>query len=231
MDLKLLHSYLKNYTDDEKLDIIPTIAKNYSKSDITDIILCFELFENEESVLTFLSLCIQYFKLSHRNDSYITIIDWFKLYRYNAFTTCYNNYIIPHDINAFYTLIELMNDESDILKISDYFSDIYINDHLSFCNFVSTIFISYNEFKKICEKLRIGRLFYENFQDYFVKKNYSIIINNVKLPYIKIDDKGLFMIDNKWYAIYNSFDKIQIYANNTLIVESFGIFHNIKIEN
>lgn len=148
MDLKLLHSYLKNYTDDEKLNIIPTIAKNYSKSDITDIILCFELFENEESVLTFLSLCIQYFKLSHRNDSYITIIDWFKLYRYNAFTTCYNNYIIPHDINAFYTLIELMNDESDILKISDYFSDIYINDHLSFCNFVSTIFISYNEFKK-----------------------------------------------------------------------------------
>lgn len=232
MDIKYLYSYLQNIEDDdEKLELIPNIYEQFKESSIMNLMPCMKLFQDEESAATFFSTALQYFTLTHTNDNYIDILQSFSQdYRYNVFSSCNGNYIIPHDYKTLLNLLSMMDNDEDKVKVIGYYSDIHINDQLAFCEFLAERFSSFSEFKKACGKLQISDLISGNFQNLFIKKNYRIIINNTKMPYVRIGDRRVFTIDNTRFTIKNSDGKIRVYIEDDLVLDSSGEYHYAKIE-
>jgi len=232
MDIRYLYSFLQNIEDDdEKLDLIPNVHEQFKESDIMGLIPCLKLFEDEDSAASFFSTALQYFKLTHKSDSYIDIIQSFKPeHRLSVFVACNNNYIVPHDFQAMRNVLLMMDNDEDMVKVIGYYSDIHINNQLGFCEFLSEIFSSYTQFKKACSKLQISELIYINFYDEFIKRNYRIIINNKKMPYVKLGDQKTFCINDRVCCIKNINGTIRIFLDNSQILESSGEYHNAKIE-
>jgi hypothetical protein len=232
MDIRYLYSFLQNIDDDdEKIDLIENVHEQFKESDIMNLIPCLKLFQDEESAASFFSTALQYFKLTHKNDSYIDIIQSFSPeHRYTVFCSCNNNYIVPHDFQAMRNVLLMMNNDEDMVKVVGYYSDIHVNDQLGFCDFLSEIFSSYSEFKKACIKLHISDLISENFRDIFIKRNYRIIINDKKMPYVRIGDKRSFSTNGSQCVIENTNGNIRISIDNKLVFDSSGDYHFVKIE-